>query len=145
WEPAAVENRSSKLITYVAKATNLCKPVFRKGGRSQSIEIAGPRREKRMFGRVGSSRHNAVWRTQRDGVVVRRDAANAFRSSPVGGFARAFHGVEIAVHPQQQPDQGFPLRLVQAGKQTAFAFERDRDDLVVGGEPLRGERGGGGG
>ena len=95
-----------------------------------------------MFGRVGSSRHSAVLRTQRDGGGdVQRGAASAFRLVPVVDFARAFHGVEIAVNPQQQPDQGFALRLAQAGQQAAFAFERDRDDLVVGGNiPSRSAR-----
>ena len=86
-----------------------------------------------MFGR--SDRHDAMRRCARIS-----SATGAFRSGAIVDFARAFHGVEIAVHPQQQPDQGFPLRLVQAGQQPAFAFERDRDDLVVGGVSLRGQR-----
>ena len=44
------------------------------------------------------------------------------------------------MNPQQQPDQGFPLRLIQAGEQAAFALERNCDDLVVGGETLCSQR-----
>src|SRR5439155_26827675 len=118
----------------------ICASLFSTSGRSQSTESAGPRREKRMFGRVGSSRHSAVLRAQRDCVVVQRGVANAFCSVPVVDFTRAFYGIKIAVNPQQQPDQCLALRLVQAGEQAAFALERDRDDLVVGGKSLCGQR-----
>ena len=38
------------------------------------------------------------------------------------------------------PIRGFTLRLARAGQQAAFARYDDRDDLVVGGKSLRGER-----
>ena len=58
-----------------------------------------------MFGRVGSSRHSAVLRAQRNGVVVQRGAANTFCSVPVVDFTRAFHGVEISEEFQFHPEQ----------------------------------------
>ena len=69
----------------------ICESLFSTCGRSQSTESARPRREKRMFGRVGSSRHSAVLRAQRNGgVVVQRGVANPFCSVPVVDFTRAF-------------------------------------------------------
>ena len=70
-----------------------------------------------MSGRA-RSRYDAASRAhvRRNDGIAGGAAAGTPRSGVVD-LTYALHGVEIAVHAPQQRDQGFALRLAQAGQQ----------------------------
>ena len=72
-----------------------------------------------MSGRACSG--NAMLRVRRATKASRA----CVPSSP--GFARPGHRVEIGVDASEQRNQGVAFRLVQAGEQAPFAFERERN------------------
>ena len=74
-----------------------------------------------------SDRHDTVrCCTRCHGGVVQRGLAAAFRSGLIGRLRSApFTASRLLVHPQQQPDQGFPLRL-SSGRTAAAVRVRVR-------------------
>src|SRR5580698_9749051 len=87
----------------------------------QSSSTAGPHRERRMPEKASRFRLKA-------GLVA---AARLVRRSD---------RVETVMDAAQQADQHLAFVLAQARQQAPFALERDDDDIVMGGAPLRRER-----